>query len=71
MEIIKGDKTIHSEWKDYYLFLESLRQSGKINMWGASVVLEDVFDLSKSEASTILTNWMHNYAELSTMYNWR
>lgn len=71
MEIIKGDKAIHSEWEHFYRFLESVRQTGKINMWGASLVLEDVFDLSRSEASTILTNWMHNYAELSTMYNWR
>lgn len=71
MNITKGDKTIHPEWEHFYRFLESVRQSGKINMWGASLVLEDVFELSRSDASTVLTNWIHNYNELCEKYGWK
>lgn len=34
----------------YYDYLEKLRKSGKTNMWGASIWLEQEFGLSHKEA---------------------
>lgn len=45
----------------YWLYLEDLRRSGVTNMFGATSYLMEEFDLSKSEASKILADWMHNY----------
>lgn len=46
---------------EYWLFLEELRRSGAINMYGARPYLMEVFGLDKSEATKILADWMRNY----------
>lgn len=71
MEIVSGDKAIHSEWKEYYEFLENLRLSGVCNMWGANPYIKDAFNLTDEEAKTILCNWIYNYNELNKIYSWR
>lgn len=45
----------------YWIYLEKLRRSGTINMYGAAPYLERAFDLSKTEAREILADWMRNY----------
>ena len=45
----------------YWLFLENLRRSGAINMFGAAHVLADYFDIDEKEARKILSDWMQNY----------
>ena len=47
----------------YWLYLESLRKSGVVNMYGAVPYLMKAFDLPKKEASDILSDWMKNYNE--------
>lgn len=42
----------------YYDYLENLRKSGKTNMWGAAIWLEQEFGLSYKEAGDILTDWI-------------
>lgn len=42
----------------YYDYLENLRESGKTNMWGAGIWLEQEFGLSHKEAGDILTDWI-------------
>ena len=42
----------------YFEFLDDLRESGDINMFGAAPVLAEMFDLSKFEARDILSAWM-------------
>ena len=45
----------------YNDYLESLRQSGVTNMFGAGVYLEEAFGLSKKDARKVLLEWMKSY----------
>lgn len=47
--------------KEYSDYLESLRQSGVTNMFGAGVYLENEFGLSKKDARNVLIEWMKSY----------
>lgn len=47
--------------KVYNDYLESLRQSGVTNMFGAGVYLENEFGLSKKDARQVLLDWMQSY----------
>ena len=47
------------EHKDY---LDELRESGVVNMFGAGEYLEEDFDLDKKEARSILTQWMREFS---------
>jgi hypothetical protein len=46
---------------EYSEFLEQLRQSGKINMFGAAPYLMSAFGLPRKDAIQILCDWMENY----------
>jgi len=46
---------------EYWIYLENLRKTGLVNMYGAGPYLENDFGLSKQEARKILLDWMHNY----------
>ena len=48
---------------DYFIFLDNLRESGVVNMFGASEYVSDEFGISKSEARKILTDWMMAYGK--------
>lgn len=52
------------EYVKHYLFLENLRRSGIINMFGAVPYLMDQFNIDKNLATIILSNWMNNYSEI-------
>jgi hypothetical protein len=52
---------------EYYEYLDALRESGAVNMFGAGAYLQDQFDLSKSEARTILIAWMNQYSDEKTV----
>ena len=43
---------------EMFRFLNQLRASGSINMFGASPVLEEMYDMSRKEARTVLSQWM-------------
>ena len=43
---------------EYFAFLDSLRESGQINMFGAPSVLQEAFDLNRHEARDIVKSWM-------------
>ena len=47
--------------KEYFQFLENLRESGVTNMFGAAPYLANTFSISKSEARDILLKWMESY----------
>tara|TARA_B100001564_G_C20272413_1_gene504346 strand:- start:11 stop:202 length:192 start_codon:yes stop_codon:yes gene_type:complete len=42
-------------------YLDALRESGSINMFGARPYLMEEFEVSQSEASDILSDWMKAY----------
>jgi hypothetical protein len=44
-------------------YLNTLRESGVTNMFGASPYLQQAFDVSKQEAKTILKLWMESFKE--------
>ena len=45
----------------YWIFLENLRRSGVVNMFGAAPYLEAAYGLDKKEAKRVLLDWMNNY----------
>ena len=49
--------------KEYFAYLELLRDTGITNMFGAAPYLEDTFGLSKKEARTVLSKWMKSFSE--------
>ena len=59
-----SEKEYNEEWIGYYQYLESLRQSGITNMFGAAFYLVEVYALSQGEASEVLASWMENYDAL-------
>lgn len=42
----------------YYNYLNELRDSGKVNMFGAAPYLEARFGLNRNDAEEILLKWM-------------
>jgi hypothetical protein len=46
---------------EYYGYLDALRDSGVVNMFGAGAYLQEQFGLSRSEARTIVIAWMNQY----------
>ena len=48
----------------HLLFLDAVRESGAINMFGAAAPLRDMFDeLTRAEAREIHAYWMATFAE--------
>ena len=45
------------------LFLDKLRESGSINMFGAAPYVSEAFGVSKYEARDLVKNWMQTFAE--------
>jgi len=45
----------------YWLYLEQLRRSGAVNMFGSASYLKDAFDLTDNDACEIVSDWMNNY----------
>ena len=45
----------------YFKFLDQLRDSGRINMFGAPRVLEEHFEITREESYEIFTAWTEQY----------
>jgi hypothetical protein len=45
------------------VFLDDLRESGAINMFGAAPYVADAFGVSKYEARDLVINWMETFGE--------
>jgi len=59
LEWVKGKRDFDNE--AYFLFLDNLRDSGLVNMWGSAGNLKDAFDsLTKLEAIAIFSIWAHD-----------
>ena len=51
-----------SNYDEYYEYLDDLRESGVVNMFGAVPYLMATFDyLAEDEARDILFSWMHTF----------
>jgi hypothetical protein len=49
------------EKEEFFDYLETLRQTGVTNMYGAAIYLQESFDLTKAQSREILKEWMENY----------
>jgi hypothetical protein len=47
--------------KDVFRFLDDLRDSGQINMFGATSYIMDYQGCNKKQAQTLLSEWMQQY----------
>lgn len=57
------------EWKEHFIFLNTLRESGVTNMFGASSYLEEHCDLNGANSWEVLMNWMENFEEIQKELN--
>lgn len=48
-----------ADTNEHFKFLNYLRRSGAINMFGAGPYLQEVFDMDARTARDTLTNWMN------------
>ena len=48
-------------YKEHKMYLDGLRESGVVNMFGAGQYLQEAFGLEKREARAILKEWMKTY----------
>lgn len=44
-----------------FAFLDMLRDSGKINMFGAGPYIQEVFDFNRHQAKQYVLAWMRSY----------
>ena len=47
----------------YFAFLDSIRATGQINMFGAGPYLQEVYGLKRHEARDIVVMWMQTFSE--------
>jgi hypothetical protein len=47
--------------KDYFDYLDALRESGVTNMFGAAPYLMDEFGLTRYQAKDVLLEWMQSF----------
>jgi hypothetical protein len=47
--------------KEYFAYLNVLRESGVTNMFGAAPYLQQEFGLSRHEARDVLLKWMESF----------
>lgn len=57
--------------EEVFLYLDELRESGKTNMYGACPYIQEVFQISKSEATKLLAEWMNTFAERHRKQDYR
>jgi len=50
---------------NYKNYLDDLRESGVVNMFGASAYVEAEFGVSKKEAISIVSEWMLSFSNSS------
>jgi hypothetical protein len=55
--------------EDIFAFLDNVRESGSINMFGAAPVLQEVFGLERRDARDMLLEWMDTFAERNKVAN--
>ncbi len=54
------------QWIEYFKYLDDLRASGEINMFGAtSYLLEEFPDLDKWTGKKIVITWMQTFSDKS------
>ena len=55
------DEEFNQNKNEVFLYLEAVRESGKINMFEASTFIQEEFECSKSMSRRYLSSWMKSY----------
>ena len=64
------DKTIYVDLEtQVFLYLDRLRESGIVNMFGAGPYVEDEFGLGRQEAKDLLIEWMETFEDRHPLDN--
>ena len=50
-----------SDREEYFSYLDALRESSLVNMFGASLQLAHEFDIDSKTARSVLSDWMKNF----------
>jgi len=61
--------SVNWEWKEHFIFLNMLRDSGVTNMFGAAPYLETNTDLDGAGSREVLIHWMENFGEIQKGLN--
>ena len=54
---------IDIEKQEFFDYLDTLRETGVVNMFGAAPVLQEAFDMTRADARAILKEWMETYGK--------
>lgn len=52
-----------SEKESMFQYLDDLRESGQVNMFGSGTYLQSTFGLSRYEAKDVVLEWMKTFGE--------
>jgi hypothetical protein len=52
-----------SEKESMFQYLDNLRESGQVNMFGSGTYLQSAFGLSRYEAKDVVLEWMKTFEE--------
>ena len=55
------DEEFNQNKNEVFLYLEAIRESGKINMFEAATFIQEEFECSKSMSKRYLSSWMKSY----------
>lgn len=62
-------ETPHPSTEAVHAYLEGLRQSGAVNMWGSVPYLEQAFDMTRAEAKDALLAWIESHRKEPSSFN--
>lgn len=55
--------TTPEEKEEVFTFLDSLREWGGVNMFGAGPYVQEAFEVNRREAQNLLAEWMRTFAQ--------
>lgn len=58
---MKNTKTITTEQKETFDFLNELREEGSVNMFGAWSYIQSEFGFDRKKSNEIVKDWMLNF----------
>jgi hypothetical protein len=58
-----GVKMVITEKETMFQYLDDLRESGQVNMFGSGAYLQSAFGLSRYEAKDVVLEWMKTFGE--------
>jgi hypothetical protein len=53
--------TEQDDYEEYFTYLDELRESGEVNMYGAGPYISAQFGLNKYEARKVVAAWMESF----------